>query len=191
MLMEDAVNQAFAARRLATVVLRPCRFYGPRQPATRTSLYRMIRQGRMPILGKGDTLWSMSYVDNICQALLLAERSPAASGRTYWIADRRPYTVREIVDTVETLLERDFGIPVARRRRRLPVAVGRLAAAADAALQRFGVIEPRLHALGHLQESGACSIAAAERDLGYDPKIELEEGTRRAIRWCVENGQPI
>jgi hypothetical protein len=57
--------------------------------------------------------------------------------------------------------------------------------------QRFGVIQKQLHALGHLQESGACSIAAAQRDLGYDPKIELEEGTRRAIRWCVETGQPI
>jgi nucleoside-diphosphate-sugar epimerase len=190
-LMEDAVNEAFAAGRLATVILRPCRFYGPRQHSGRTRLYRMIRQGRMPILGKGDSLWSMSYVDNTCQAVLLAEESAVAAGKTYWIADRRPYTVREIVDTVESLLEREFGIPVSHRRRRLPRVVGRLAAEADAVLQRFGVIEPHLHALGHLQESDACSIAAARRDLGYDPKIELEEGTRRSIQWCLDNGQEI
>jgi nucleoside-diphosphate-sugar epimerase len=190
-LMEDAVNEAFAAGRLSTVILRPCRFYGPRQHSARTRLYRMIREGRMPVLGKGDALWSMSYVDNTCQAMLLAEASEAAAGRTYWVADRRPYTVEEIHDTVETVLERDFGIPVRRRRRKLPVAAGRIAAAADQLLQRFGVIQKQLHALGHLQESGACSIAAAQRDLGYDPKIEIEEGTRRAIRWCVETGQPI
>ena len=190
-LMEDAVNEAFAAGRLATVILRPCRFYGPRQHSARTRLYRMIRQGRMPILGNGDALWSMSYVDNTCQALLLAEGSEVAAGRTYWVADRRPYTVREIADAVETLLEREFGIPVIHRRRRLPRLVGRIAAGADVILQRFGVIEPHLHALGHLQESGACSIAAAQRDLGYDPKIELEEGTRRSIRWCLDNGQMI
>jgi nucleoside-diphosphate-sugar epimerase len=191
LLMEDAVNEAFASGRLSTVILRPCRFYGPRQHPARTRLYRMIRQGRMPILGKGDALWSMSYVDNTCQAILLAERSPVAVGKTYWIADRRPYTVREITDTVEAVLERDFGIPVSHRRLRLPVAAGRIAAVADVLLQRFGVIEKRLHALGHLQESGACTIAAARRDLGYDPKIELEEGTRRSIRWCLENGQEI
>jgi nucleoside-diphosphate-sugar epimerase len=190
-LMEDAVNEAFAAGLLETVVLRPCRFYGPRQHSDRTRLYRMIREGRMPVLGKGDALWSMSYVDNTCQALLLAEASEVAAGKTYWVADRRPYAVREIADTVETLLEREFGIPVSHRRRRLPRIVGRLAAAADVILQRFGVVEPHLHALGHLQESGACSIAAAQRDLGYDPKIELEEGTRRAIRWCLDNGQEI
>jgi nucleoside-diphosphate-sugar epimerase len=190
-LMEDAVNEAFAAGRLATVILRPCRFYGPRQHSARTRLYRMIRRGRMPILGKGDALWSMSYVDNTCQALLLAEGSEVSAGKTYWVADRRPYTVREIVDTVEFLFEREFGIPVSHGRRRLPRMVGRVAAEADAILQRFGVVEPHLHALGHLQESSACSIAAAEREMGYDPKIELEEGTRRSIRWCLDNGLPI
>ena len=190
-LMEDAVNEAFAGGHLATVILRPCRFYGPGQHAARTRLYRMIREGRMPVLGKGDALWSMSYVDNTCQALLLAETSEVAAGRTYWVADRRPYLVSEIADTVERLLEREFKIAVRHRRRRLPRFVGRIAAEADVILQRFGVIEPHLHALGHLQESGACSIAAAQRDLGYDPRIELEEGTRRALRWCLDTRQPI
>ena len=190
-LMEDLVNETFAAGRLQTVIIRPCRFYGPGQHPARSRLYRMIRTGRVPVVGRGEALWSMSYIDNTCQALLLAERSPVAAGRTYWIADRRPYTVRETVDVVETLLEREFRIPVSHRRRRVPAVVGRLAAAGDALFQRFGTIEPHLHALGHLQQSFACSIAAAQRELGYDPKIELEEGTRRSIRWCLDNGVGI
>jgi nucleoside-diphosphate-sugar epimerase len=190
-LMEDLVNEAFAAGRLDTVILRPCRFHGPRQPPARTRWYRLIRQGRLPLPGNGEARWSLSYIDDICQALLLAERTAGAAGRTYWIADRRPYTVREVVDTVEALLENEFGLQVSHRRIRLPRAVGRIAAAADALVQRLGVIEPHAHALGHLQVSSACSIAAAERDFGYDPKIGLEEGTRRSIRWCVENGQEI
>ncbi|HEX9303666.1 MAG TPA: NAD-dependent epimerase/dehydratase family protein, partial [Thermoanaerobaculia bacterium] len=157
-LMEDLVNDAFTAGRLDTVILRPCRFYGPGQPATRTRFYRMIRQGRMPIFGHGETRWSMSYLDNTCQALLLAERTPRAGGRTYWIADRRPYTVREIVETIETLLENEFGLPMTHRRIRLPRAVGRAASAADDLLQRFGVAAPRIHALSHLQTESACSI---------------------------------
>ncbi|HEX9305484.1 MAG TPA: hypothetical protein VGA31_13625, partial [Thermoanaerobaculia bacterium] len=77
------------------------------------------------------------------------------------------------------------------RRIRLPRAVGRAASAADDLLQRFGVAAPRIHALSHLQTESACSIASAERELGYDPKIELEEGTRRAIRWCLEKGSGL
>jgi nucleoside-diphosphate-sugar epimerase len=190
-LMEDLVNEAFAAGRLETVIIRPCRFHGPRQPAARTRFYRMIRQGRIPLVGGGRACWSLSYIDNTCQALLLAERTPAAAGRTYWIADRRPSTVREILDTVKSQLEREFGLPVSRREVRVPTAVARAAAAADALIQRFGVTQLHVHALGHLQVSSACSIARAERELGYDPKIGLEEGTRRSIRWCLDNGQEI
>ena len=146
-LMEDVVNDAFAAGRLDTVILRACRFYGPGQPGTRTRVFRMIREGRMPIFGRGETRWSMSYLDNTCQAMLLAERTRQAAGRTYWIADRRPYTVEEVLETTEKLLESEFGLPVAHRRIRLPRVLGRIASAADALLQRFGVADPRIHAV--------------------------------------------
>ena len=34
----------------------------------------------------------------------------------------------------------------------------------------------------------ACDIGAPRRDLGYDPQVELYEGMRRSIRWCLEQG---
>jgi len=46
--MEDLLRNASAAGRLTTVILRPCRFYGPGQPHARTRFYRLIRQGRLP-----------------------------------------------------------------------------------------------------------------------------------------------
>jgi nucleoside-diphosphate-sugar epimerase len=190
-LMEDLVNEASAAGRVETVIIRPCRFHGPGQPRARSRFFRMIREGRLPIAGRGESRWSLSYIDDICQALLLAERTPGAAGRTYWIADRRPYTVREIVDTVRSLLENEFGMRVSRRELRVPTVIARAAAAADALVQRFGMQQLHLHALGHLQVSSACSIARAERELGYDPKVALEEGTRRSIRWCLDTGQEI
>lgn len=190
-LMEDLLNEAFAAGRAETVIIRPCRFHGPGQPRARSHFFRMIRTGRLPIAGRGESRWSLSYIDDICQALLLAERTPGAAGRTYWIADRRPYTVREIVDTVRSLLENEFGMRVNRRELRVPTTVARVAAAADALVQQFGVQQLHLHALGHLQVSSACSIARAERELGYDPHFGLEEGTRRSIRWCLATGQEI
>jgi nucleoside-diphosphate-sugar epimerase len=33
----------------------------------------------------------------------------------------------------------------------------------------------------------ACSIAKARRELDYDPKISLEEGMRRSLKWVFEN----
>ena len=187
--MEALVREASA--RLETVVLRPCWFYGPDQPLRQTRFFTMIKQGRAPIVGGGESRRSMSYVDNTCQALLLAERSERARGQLYWVADRRPWTMNEIVDTVERLLEREFAIPVAHKRLRLPGVASAVAGVADRLLQAVGLYQQELHVLSEMNKTIACSVARAERELGYDPRVELEEGMRRSIRWCLEQGVAI
>jgi nucleoside-diphosphate-sugar epimerase len=189
--MEELVREAGASGRIEAVILRPCWFYGPDQPPRQTRFFTMIKAGRAPIVGGGESRRSMSYVDNTCQALLLAERRPEARGRTYWVADRHPYTMNEIVDTVERLLEHEFGIPVAHRRLRLPGVASEVALVADRLLQGLGRYNQELHVLSEMNKTIACSIALAERELGYDPKIALEEGMRRSIRWCLEHGRAI
>src|SRR5438034_11495672 len=78
-----------------------------------------------------------------------------------------------------------------RSRLRLPALASRVAAVADALLQAMGRYQQEVHVLSEMSQTIACSIARAERELGYDPRIELEEGMRRSIRWCLEHGQPI
>ena len=39
-----------------------------------------------------------------------------------------------------------------------------------------------------LPEHGPRDISAARTELGYEPAVELYEGMRRSIRWCVEQG---
>ena len=34
----------------------------------------------------------------------------------------------------------------------------------------------------------ACDISVARTELGYEPAVALEEGMRRSIRWCVDQG---
>ena len=69
----------------------------------------------------------MAYVDNLCQGPMLAAQVERAAGQVYWIADERPYSMNEIVDTVERLLEGEFGQHCAHKRLRLPgVAIGAL-----------------------------------------------------------------
>lgn len=188
--MEELLREAFAAGRLETVVVRPCRFYGPGQPLARTRLYRLMRQGRLPIFGGGRNLCSLSYLDNVCQVLLLAERTARAAGGTYWVADRRPYPMIEIVATVRRLAG-ELGLPVNGRGLHLPGAVARGAARIERLLDRLGLRDERLHAVAHLGSTIVCSSAKAERELGYEPTVELEEGLRRALCWSRDHGQPL
>lgn len=186
--MEKAVQEYQSRGLLETVILRPTWFYGPCQPERQTTFFRMIKNGQSPIVGDGNNLRSMVYIDNLCQALYLAEQSPRANGQTYWVADRRPYTMNEIVDTVERLMEKEFGLQVKHKRLRLPGIASEVAQLSDALIQSLGLYQQKIHVLSEMNKTIACSIEKAQQELGYNPQIELEEGMRRSLNWCVENG---
>jgi nucleoside-diphosphate-sugar epimerase len=71
---------------------------------------------------------------------------------------------------------------------RVPRLLGTVAQAADGFLQRRGRYHQELHVLGELNETIACDIKTARVDLGYQPEIDLAEGMRRSVRWCLERG---
>jgi nucleoside-diphosphate-sugar epimerase len=184
---ELAVRAAIDEAALDAVIVRPPWFYGPYQPARQTSFFRMIRKGRFPLLGGGINRRSMVYVDNLVDGVLLASRVEHAAGRAYWIADARPYPVHEIVTTVEHALQAE-GLDVKGGSPKVPNVVGDLAERADRLLQGRGRYQQALHVLGEMNKTIACDITAACDELGYEPAIELAEGMRRSIRWCLEQG---
>jgi nucleoside-diphosphate-sugar epimerase len=182
---EWLVNDAHRAGKIQGVIVRPCWFYGPNQPLRQTTFFNMIKGGHPPIVGKGDNLRSMSYVDNTVQGLLLARDVDRAAGQTFWITDSRPYSFIEILETVGKLL----GVSI--RPRYLPKVTGDFARLADSLLQMSGLYNQEVHVLGELGESIAVSIDKAHKELGYAPQIELEEGMRRSIEWCRSVGVNI
>lgn len=189
--MEEVVKEAHATGKIETVIIRPPWFYGPQQPPRQTLFLRMIRDGRFPILGDGEQRRSMAYVDNICQGLLLAASAAQANGEAYWIADERPYSINEIVQTVKEVLEQELGAVCANGQPRLPRWIGSLAQSADAVLQATGLYQQKIHVLSEMGHSIACSIDKAKRELGYAPTVSLRQGMVESVRWCVANGQPI
>ncbi len=172
---------------LDAVIVRPPWFYGPYQPARQTTFFRMIRSGRFPVFGSGTQARSMVFVDNLVQGLLRAELVTTEPGRGWWIADARPYSVAEIVETVGRALA-DEGFEVSPNRVRVPDIVGRVAELADATIQRTGRYHQQLHVLGEMNKHIACDITGARRDLGYEPEYDLYDGMRASVRWCVDQG---
>jgi nucleoside-diphosphate-sugar epimerase len=188
MIMEQAVQAVQREGRIETVIVRPPWFYGPFQPPRQSLFFRMIRDGKAPIVGDGNNLRSMVYLDNLAQGLMLAAATPAAAGRTYWIADERPYTMNEIVDTVERLMETEFGIACAHKRLRLPSFASEVAWLADKTLQGLGLYHQKIHVLSEMNKTIACSIDRAKAELGYRPMVALEEGMRRSLQWMLAHG---
>jgi nucleoside-diphosphate-sugar epimerase len=189
--MEMEMEVKKRADKIETVIIRAPWFYGPNQPPRQTLFFRMIRDGKAPIVGNGENLRSMAYIDNLCQGLLLAGESKRAVGQIYWIADNRPYSMNEIVDTVERLLESEFGQKCAHKRMRLPHIASSVAYAADVTLQSLGLYNQKIHVLSEMNKTIACSVARAEQELNYRPEIGLEEGMRRSLQWCIAQGMVL
>lgn len=182
MLMELAVQEAQSSGKIETVIIRSPWFYGPNQPDRQTLFFTMIRDGKMPLVGSGNNLRSMAYVDNICQGMLLAAISDQAKGQTYWIADQNPYTMNEIIDTIERLLESEFKQTCVHKRIKLPSIISEIALLLDSLIQKFGFYHQKIHVLSEMNKTIACSISKAKRELGYEPQISLEEGMRRSLQ---------
>ncbi len=191
MQMEMAIQKLHKLGRIETVIIRPPWFYGPNQPARQTMFFQMVRDGKAPVVGSGKNLRSMGYVDNLCQGLQLAAVTEKANGNVYWIADKRPYSMNEVIDTIERLLENEFGQKCLHKRMRLPGFASEVALLMDSALQSVGMYHQKIHVLSEMNKTIACSVAKAEAELGYKPTVALEEGMRRSMQWCRDNGVTI
>jgi nucleoside-diphosphate-sugar epimerase len=187
MLMEQGIIRVQEEGMLETVRIRAPWFYGPFQPERQSLFFRMIRDGKGPLVGDGKNLRSMAYIDNLTQGLLLAASKPIANGKVYWIADERPYSMNEIIDTIESVLEVDFGIMCAHKRLRLPSIASDVAWIIDKSLQGIGLYNQKIHVLSEMNKNIACTAKLAEIELGYQPRVDLKIGMRRSIEWCINN----
>lgn len=187
MLMELAIKDYQQQGKIETVVIRPPWFYGPQQPQRQTLFFKMIRDGKVPIVGDGNNLRSMAYIDNLCQGLRLAAITENAKNQTYWIADQNPYSMNEIIDTIEQLLEEEFNQKCTHKRLKLPSIASEIALMVDGTIQTLGLYHQKIHVLSEMNKTIACSVSKAKRELGYNPTISLKEGMRRSLKWVFEH----
>ncbi|HZN14167.1 MAG TPA: NAD-dependent epimerase/dehydratase family protein [Acidimicrobiales bacterium] len=183
---EQLVLRAGAHGALHTVVVRAPWFYGPGQPERQTRFFRAIRRGLFPLFGPGTNRRSLVYTDNLVDGLLRADAA-GASGRSYWIADARPVTMAEVHDSVRRALAAE-GLETTSRQLRLPGFLCEVAGWADTLAQKAGRYVQPVHVLSEMNKTIACTIDRARDELGYEPRVDLDEGMRRSVRWCIDQG---
>ena len=189
MLMEKLVKSYYDAGKIDTVIIRPPWFYGPFQPPRQIKFYRMIRDGKVPVVGNGENLRSMAFTSNITQGLIRAAIENRASGNTYWIADKRPYSFNEIIAIIRSVMYEEFNIRCIEKEISLPNVFSDVAYLLDRSLQYFGFYNKEIHVLSEMNKNIACDIKKAEDELGYMPKISLYQGTKIAYeKYLKSNG---
>jgi dihydroflavonol-4-reductase len=169
---------------LPGVIFRPAGIYGPGDLRF-LKLFKTVQNRTFRMFGTGETLWHPIYIDDLVDGILLCGERPEALGQTYILASDRYVTLNELVAGVARVLGVSpprFRLPV------WPLLTG--AAACEAVCRPFG-IDPPLHRrrAAFFVKNRAFSIENARRELGYQPKVPLEEGLRQTARWYIKHGQ--
>lgn len=167
--------------RLATVALRPHLIWGPGDNHLVPRILARARAGMLRRIGRRDNRVDCVYIDNAADAhLLAADRlapgSPIA-GKAYFISQGEPWPLWDLVNAILDAAELP---PVTRAiPASLAYAVGW---AFEMTYRLLGLTsEPRMTRFlaRELSTSHWFNIAAARRDLGYEPTVSIEEGLRR------------
>ncbi|MBV6399899.1 MAG: 2-alkyl-3-oxoalkanoate reductase [Anaerolineales bacterium] len=184
LLAEEEIDKSFADG-LAVVSIRPRALIGEGDTVIFPRLIPRLKSGRLPILGDGENIVDLTYIENVVDALLLCSESPASTlGKKYNITNGEPVKIWRLIERICDELR------YPRPRRKIPYR------AADAVAGMLEFVyslvpfspEPPLTRLSvsMMANNTTLDISAARNELGYQPKVSIEEGVARFLKWWKE-----
>lgn len=174
---------------LKTCAIRPHLVWGPGDPHLLPRLIERGRKKQLRQVGDGSNLVDISYVENVATAHVLAAENlrtvASGAGNAYFISQGEPVRLWTWIND----LFRRLAIPPVTKR----VSFG-MAYLAGASLEAAHTVlgkkeEPIMTRFlaEQLAKSHWFSIAAARRDLGYEPQVSTAEGMNRLVAWLAED----
>lgn len=178
--------------RLSTVSLRPHLIWGPGDRHLLPRLVAKARVGRLFRVGPDNKLVDTIYVDDAVSAHVLAavQLSPLSeiTGKAYFLSAGDPRPIWEIVDRMLAAA----GLPPVKKR--IPKGLAFLAADACEVAWRLLRLssEPPLtrFLVRQLTTSHWFDITAAKCQLGWHPRVTIEEGMERTAHW-IRTARPF
>ncbi|HEX4915885.1 MAG TPA: NAD-dependent epimerase/dehydratase family protein [Vicinamibacterales bacterium] len=165
------------------VVARPIGIYGPGDTRF-LKMFRGLARGKFPMIGDGTPFYHLTFIDDLVEGFRLCGTVPAAKGRTYLLAGPRYTTLEELVQLVARELR------VEPPKVHWPVwpfwTAGLLCEMVCVPLR----IEPPIfrRRVDFYIKSRAFDTTRARTELGFVPKVDLEEGIKRTADWYRKEG---
>lgn len=187
LLLERDLAEVQRSGAMETVVARPGLVFGdgitpylshlPHMGTLKGDRYVMFGDGRVPL--------QLTYVGNTVDALWLCATSPDAPGQTFTIIDDDLPTQREYVRRLAELTGRPLRITAIPRPAAYLIGLGVERAAGM--MKRKPPTTRRLLVGKTVKLSFDCS--RARRVLGWTPRVQWDEGLRRAVEWEAARSQ--
>lgn len=174
----------YLSKGMETIIIRPAAIYGPGDPERFAMIFRRVNKGFFPMFGSGKTFYHPLYIDNLVDAFMLAMEPGKGAGEEYLIADEEYVELNDLVSRTATALGVDVKIshyPL------LPLIIaGHICEKICKPLKITPPIFPRR--VDWFRQNRAFDISKAKRDLGYAPRVGLDEGLKRTGEWYIQEG---
>ncbi len=170
--------KAYREDGLPVSVVRPGLVYGPGDLHL-LGFFSSIKKGWPCIVDGGKALIHPIYIDDLTAAFLLCAERPEAIGRSYNIAGERRVTFRELATAIAHTLGKELP------RGDIPLWLANLASDIFAVIpgmrgERAPLTRSRVQ---FLTNSRVYDISRAKAELGFAPRVGLEEGLKRTAEW--------
>lgn len=173
----------YAAAGAPVSIVRPAGIYGPGDLRF-LKLFRPISRGRFVMIGSGEVLYHLTFIDDLVDGIVRAGRRPEAIGEVFTLAGPRITTLCELVVAIAA------AVGTKPPRLRLPYApVYWASVVCERACKAIGVSPPLYpRRVEFFEKDRAFDISKARRLLGYEPRVDLQRGLRRTADWYREQG---
>ncbi|MCR4439047.1 MAG: NAD-dependent epimerase/dehydratase family protein [bacterium] len=166
------------------VIVRPPVVYGPRDRDVLV-LFRYVAHRVCPLLGRGPRLLSIVHVDDLVSGLLLAATSAKAPGNTYFVCNDQPVDWEGFADIIAATMGHKclkLHVPEA--------LLGPVAAISEAVARLMGrpALISREKAREMRERYWVCDNSRTKADLGFVPKVSIEEGVKQTLAWYKAQG---
>jgi nucleoside-diphosphate-sugar epimerase len=170
-------------------VVRPTWLYGPHDRNTLPRVIKAMTAGRVAVIGSGDNLINIVYAGDVADGCIRAANHPAGRGESYNLSSLGELTQRQFVDRLSEVL----GLPKVHRHVSFRLAFwgGFLSELIGRAISLSRPPHITRHVVSLVGRSTRFSIEKARTQLGWTPRVAVEEGLRRTLEWYDgERGMP-
>ncbi|MDH5510866.1 MAG: NAD-dependent epimerase/dehydratase family protein [Nitrospinota bacterium] len=180
---EQAALAANGKKGMKTTVIRPSKVYGPGDMRG-LAIFKGIAGGSFTMYGDGENSIHPVYISDLVEALILAYESEKAPGQAYIIAGQESVTLNKMVQIIAGTAE------VELHARHLPGVLFRAYSSVCQTVCSFFSVEPPISRryVDIFVKNHSYSIKKAVSELGYQPKVGLEQGARLTYDWYRDKG---